>query len=83
MFSPDLVTFEGSVSDADWHTVAWRRQDNKLVAALDGDEREVRANFNPYDADLNNVVVVYLGARPFRPGMGYNSLTLVKRSVLI
>jgi hypothetical protein len=65
-----LLTFGMSrvLTDGIWHRVQWRRDRSDLIAAVDGNTQRLDTQFDPYGADTNTTVGVFLGAKPFHTG---------------
>ena len=62
------ITSQSRFNDGAWHTVSWRRIHSYLLVSFDDATVYLRANMNPFDPRFNQTLLLYLGARPFKPG---------------
>ena len=59
------------VSDAEWHSIIWRREGHDLLVALDTGSKVINTTFEPYHKLYEDYCHVYIGVKPLQHGKRY------------
>ena len=69
--SESIHTFDPPVNEAAWHKVSWSSRSQDMLFSLDGaDNVTMSANPGAVHTGMNDVLDMFVGARPFALGNG-------------
>ena len=63
------VTLAESISDGEWHLLHWRILGTKITFKVDDIASSLDLQFDIFNGDRSSEIVLYIGARPFVPGV--------------
>ena len=65
------VTLAESISDGEWHLLHWRILGTTITFKVDDIASSLDLQFDVFNGDRSSEIVLYIGARPFVPGVHY------------